>query len=168
MGTYELSYQFRGNEVKRDVIADSVEQALQMAGVSNPTLRAVEVERNPIRGYLNSGDGRKFIDLLRKFEHTMYVKVRRPEQFFNRYEKATGEKLARDTHGILISEQENKWGDELLITFYLGDFEPNFPSDAKPRLDRDSKTGHGVLNDNDYVWTLIEQHGFRFGKSPKG
>lgn len=164
MTTFEISYEFplrSGKIIKRDIQAETEQEALRLAGVLNPTLKAIVVDRNPISRYLNSGDGQKFVELLKRFEHTMYVKVRNSEKFFRRYETATGEKLSRTTPGILISEQESKWGDELLISFKLEDFEPNFPSGAKPRV---YDGGKGILNDNDYVWFLIEQHGFRFGK----
>jgi hypothetical protein len=165
MLTFELSYEFplgSGKISKRDVLAETVEQALGLAGVKNPTLTAIEVERNPIASYLKTGDGQQFVSLLHQYENTMYAKVRNPDTFFVHYERATGEKISRNTPGILISEQEDKWGDELSIRFMLNDFQPNFPAGAKPRF---YDGGKGILNDNDYVWFLIEQHGFRFGKS---
>jgi hypothetical protein len=164
MNTFELSYEYpigSGKIVRRDVLAETLEQALTNSGILNSTLKAVPVDRNPVSNYLSTGDGQKFVELLKKFEHTMYAKVRNEEKFFQRYEVATGEKLSNSTPGILISEQEDKWGDELLINFELGEYQPNFPSDAKPRV---YDGGKGVLNDNAYVWTLIEKHGFRFGK----
>ena len=161
MPTFELSYEFRGKTTKRDVEAETEQAALSLSGVSNPTLRAIPVDRNPVSRYLSTGDGQKFVELLRKFEHNLYAKVRNREKFFERYEKTTGYKLSDSTPGILISKQEDKWGDELLISFDLSDYEPNFPADAKPRV---YDGGKGILNDNDYVWTLIERHGFRFGK----
>jgi hypothetical protein len=147
--------------VRRDIQADSEEDAKKRAGVINPTLTATLVERNPIARYLKTGDGKQFVDLLRRFEHTMYVKVRNPEKFFSRYETTTGERLSDLTPGVLISLQEDKWGDEMSIRFELDGFEPNFPADAEPRV---YDGGKGILNDNDYIWFLIEQHDFRFGK----
>src|ERR1039458_1308713 len=160
MPTYELTYEYplgSGKQVRRDVVAVDEETARLDSRITNPTLQVLEVERNPVARYLKSDDGKQFVELLRRFEHNMYVKVRNPK-FFDRYFAATGERLSRDTRGVLISEQEDKWGDEMLITFTLGDFQPNFPADAKPRI---YDGGKGVLNDNEYIWSLIEQHGFR-------
>jgi hypothetical protein len=164
MPTYELTYEapLGSGKIKGfDLQATSIEEARQLSRIVNPTLRIEEVERNPIARYLKSGDGQQFVALLRKFEHTLYAKVRDTDKFFKRYYAATGVHLSQTTPGILISEQENKWGDELLMTFALGGFEPTFPTDAHPRM---YDGGKGVLNDNEYIWYLIEQHGFRFGK----
>lgn len=164
MPTYELTYEapLGSGKIKRfDVVAASAEAARQLSRIVNPTLRVESVERNPIARYLKSGDGQKFVALLRRFEHTLYAKVQDTDKFFKRYYDVTGVRLSQTTPGILISEQENKWGDELLMTFRLGDFEPAFPADAHPRV---YDKGKGVLNDNEYIWYLIEQHGFRFGK----
>jgi hypothetical protein len=164
MPTYEISYEFplgSGKRVSRDIQAANEVEARKDARVVNPTLTVTKVERNPIAQYLKSGDGQQFVNLLRQFENRMYVKVRNEDKFFSRYRALTGERLTRDTHGVLISEQDDKWGDEMMITFELGDFEPNFPADAKPRV---YDGGRGILNDNDYIWYLIEQHGFRFGR----
>ena len=84
--------------------------------------------------YLSTEEGQTFIELLRNYEHTMYAKVRYPDSFFDRYERLTGIRLAYDTPGILISKQKDKWADEMLISFKLNEFEPNFPSNAKPRV----------------------------------
>ena len=165
MPTYEVSYEFplgSGKKVCHDIDAATIEDARKDARVSNPTLCVVEVERNPVARYLKSPDGSSFVDLLRKYEHTLYAKVRNPDKFFSRYQSITGSRITRDTPGILISEQGDKWGDEMMISFDLGNFSPNFPDDAKPRV---YDGGRGVLNDNAYIWFLIEQHGFRFGKS---
>jgi hypothetical protein len=162
--TYEVSYEFpigSGKRVSRDFIASTPEDAEKLAGVKNPTLEVRIVDRNPISQYLKSEDGQQFVALLKEFENTMYAKVRKPSLFFDRYEKATGEKISQVTPGILLSTQDSKWGDELSIRFVLSGFEPNFPSGAKPRV---YDGGRGILNDNDYIWTLIEKHGFRFGR----
>lgn len=164
MPTYELTYEAplgSGQKKRFDLQASSAEEARSLSRIVNPTLQITEVERNPIARYLKSEDGRQFVELLRKFEHTLYAKVRDEKKFFNRYYAATNERLSRTTPGLLMSEQENKWGDELLMTFTLGDFTPAFPADAHPRV---YDGGKGVLNDNEYIWYLIEQHGFRFGK----
>ena len=162
--TYEATYEFplgSGSLRKLDIQAESEEEARRKLGIVNPTLKFTPVERNPVARYLKSDDGQQFVKLLKDFESTMYAKVRYPEKFFDRYEKTTGVRIGVSTPGILISEQEDKWGDELSIRFELGDFEPNFPSDAKPRV---YDGGKGILNDNAYIWFLIEQHGFRFRK----
>jgi hypothetical protein len=111
--------------------------------------------------YLKTGDGQDFVDMLRPFEHTLYAKVRYPDVFFKRYEKATGVLLKEGDHGILISRQESKYGDEMTIKFKWNGVEAKFPFNAHPRL---YNTGKGILNDNEYIWALIEDHGFRFGK----
>jgi hypothetical protein len=116
---------------------------------------------HPVEKYLATDNGLQFISILRRFENTMYAKVRNSERFFSRYLSVTGESISPLIRGILISEQEDKWGDEMSIRFELGDFSPSFPVDANPRMYDGSK---GILNDNQYIWTLIEKHGFRFGK----
>jgi hypothetical protein len=110
--------------------------------------------------YLGTGDGKQFVELLREHEHTLYAKVRYPEAFFKRYLKATGTSLYEGFPGILLSKQASKYGDEMSIRFSLINFEPVFPANVRPRLD----ASRGILNDNQYIWALIEDHGFRFGK----
>ena len=112
--------------------------------------------------YLKTGDGEAFVNMLRPFENTLYCKVRYPDIFFKRYEKATGVLLKEGDSGILISRQESKYGDEMTIKFKWNGLEAKFPFNAHPRL---YNTGKGILNDNEYIWALIEDHGFRFGKA---
>jgi hypothetical protein len=115
--------------------------------------------------YLNTGNGKSFVEMLRPFESTMYAKVRYPEKFFSRYQRTTGESISSSTSGILISTQKDKYGDEMSMRFTLGDFNPVFPKNAHPRLYKaNGDELRGILNDNAYIWALIEHHGFRFGR----
>jgi hypothetical protein len=163
MQAYEISYTFR-DQVKKVVIpASSQAEALQKFG--NPHIKptVVEIETDVRAAYLKSDEGQTFVEHLRKFEGKMYAKVRNVNAFFSRYERVTGEKLSRSTAGILISEQDDKWGDEMLLAFNMTGLTFNFPADAHPRI-KNIDTGEAILNDNDYIWFLIENHGFRFGR----
>lgn len=141
-----------------DVGKHAPPNGVAIANLSNVTLQSPAEAKI---AYLHTPDGSKFVELLRPFQSSMYAKVRYPEKFFSRYLKSTGVLLSEGDHGILISRQDDKYGDEISMRFALENFEPIFPNNAHPRL---YNTGRGILNDNDYIWALIEDHGFRFAK----
>lgn len=163
MKAFRFEYQFR-DQVKMVVMpAETREEAVRKFGAPHIQATITEIETDVRAAYLKSADGAQFVELLRHFENTLYVKVRNPDKFFEWYTLATGEKISGLTPRVLISTQENKWGDEMSIRFNLGDATFNFPSDAHPRIENAS-TGEAILNDNEYIKFLIANHGFRFGR----
>jgi hypothetical protein len=132
MKTFELAYEFplgSGKIVKRDVQAETQEQALRDAGVRNPTLTATEVTRPVV---VRTKNGRvkvlkqtnvfvekpDFIDALRV---VATIRLQTPQHSLAgeliKYEALTGEKADESTEHISIIAEESKYAASWTVQF---------------------------------------------------
>lgn len=130
MKTFQLSYEFplgTGKRVQRNVEAETQQQALDKAGVINPTLTATEIQvpivvrtkhGRTLKVTNVLGEKPDFIDKLREFGT---VRLQTPEHSLDgeliRYEELTGEKADANTEHVSIIAEESKRAASWTVLF---------------------------------------------------
>jgi hypothetical protein len=176
MKYFELSYEFplgSGQRVRRNVEAETVEQALDRAGVINPTLTATEIPaplpttrggKRPPRRTAIAGQYKDFVDFAR--EHGT-IRVQLPQhavpKFNSDYESITGATIDADTEHYSIIGGVYKWGATLTLMF------PKEGAVLAPPHLHTHKYVHAdedlwCIMDNAFIFELFSI-GFRLGKN---